>query len=99
MLRPFRKSTEQLQALDRVKEWTRVRFDLAEDAVILVSEVECTYPGCVPVETVVGFWTDAATHHHFKVFKPVLEVVEDDLPPAWLKDALIVTEEYRCTCC
>src|SRR6185295_2028476 len=26
--------------------------------------------------------------HHFKVFKPVANVVEDDLPPSWLKPAL-----------
>ena len=99
MLGTFKKSSEHLRALDRVKQWTRDRFELSEDAAILVSEVKCTYPGCVPLETVVGFWTEGSTHHHFKLFKPVMEVAEDDLPPAWLKDALIVTEEFRCSCC
>ena len=99
MLGTFKKSSDHLAALERVKQWTRVRFELSNEAVILVSEVKCTYPNCVPLETVVGFWTDSAAHHHFKLFKPVAEVVEEDLPPAWLKDALIVTEEYRCTCC
>ena len=37
--------------------------------------------------------------HQFKVFKRVEEVVEDDLPPAWLKDALMVDEEASFDCC
>ena len=85
MLRSFHKRPEYLQALDRVKEWTRSRFKLPEDAAILVTEVVCALPGCPPLETVVAFWTDADTRHHFKVFKPVAEVAPDDLPPAWLK--------------
>ncbi len=99
MLGTIKKDAAQVAALDQVREWTRVRFELADEAIILVSEVSCTYPNCVPLETVVGFWTDSTTHHHFKIFKPVQEVTEDDMPPAWLKDSLIVTEEYRCTCC
>ena len=79
MLRSFHKRPEYLQALDRVKEWTRVRFKLPQDAAILVTEVACAMPGCPPLETVVAFWTDADTRHHFKVFKPLAEVVADDL--------------------
>ena len=41
MLRSFHKRPEYLQALDRVKEWTRSRFRLPEDAAILVTEVAC----------------------------------------------------------
>ena len=40
-----------------------------------------------------AFWTDTDKRHQFKVFKPVEEVVEDDLPPAWLKSALVVDED------
>src|SRR5262245_2522734 len=48
MLRSFYKRPEYLQALDRVKEWTRLRFKLPEDAAILVTEVACALPGCPP---------------------------------------------------
>ena len=99
MLRSFHKRPEYLQALDRVKEWTRVRFKLPQDAAILVTEVACALPGCPPLETVVAFWADADTRHHFKVFKPVAEVVADDLPPAWLKNALIAVEGEGLECC
>jgi len=99
LLRSHRKRPEHLAAIDRVRDWTRERFKLPDDAAILVTEVTCALPGCPPLETVVAFWTAADTRHHFKVFKPVAEVVEDDLPPSWMKNALIVVEGFGCECC
>ena len=84
-------------ALDRVREWVRTRFALG-DAAILVAEVACAVPGCPPIETVIAFWTDAR-RHHFKVFKPVADVTEDDLPPSWLKPAFAVPDDFQCECC
>jgi len=66
MLRSFRKRPEGLKALERVKQWTRARFKLAQDAPILVGEIACGLPGCPPLETVVAFWTDGDTRHHFQ---------------------------------
>ncbi len=83
----------------RVEGWTRARFDLPEDAVVMVSELQCSVPGCPPLETVVGFWTGGGERHHYKVFKPVAEIVEDDLPPAWLKPALAELPMLGCECC
>jgi nitrate reductase delta subunit len=99
MLNSLQKSPAQLEALARVREWTRVRFDLPEEAAILVSEVACGLPGCPPLETVVAFWSADATRHQFKMFKPVQGVVADDLPYAWLKDALVVPEGFEYDCC
>jgi len=99
MLGSLKKSPEHLQALDRVKEWTRERFKLSQESAILVSEIECTLPGCPPLETVVAFWTADETRHHFKLFKPVKEVVNDDLPFDWLMNSLAVTEGYDGGCC
>jgi len=82
----------------RVREWMLARFKLAEDDTVMVSEVTCGVPGCPPVETHIVFWT-AAGRHHFKVFKPLAEVVEDDLPPAFMKNALIWAEGLECSCC
>ena len=87
------------QAIERLRAWTRARFRLAEEAPIRVSEVECRLPGCVPIETHVAFWTEAGERRRFKVFKPVAQVSEDDLPPAWMKDRLVPMEEYECACC
>ena len=98
MLHSFKKRPEHGAALDRVREWTRGRFKLADDATILFSELACALPGCVPIETVIAFWTEKG-RHHFKVFKPVAEVVEDDLPPSWMKNALVDIEGIGCACC
>jgi nitrate reductase delta subunit len=83
-----------------VRAWTRARFALPEDAAILVAQVACSLPGCPPLETAVAFWTGGeATRHQFKLFKPVAEVVEDDLPPSFMKTALIVDEDSGFECC
>ncbi|MGA7487893.1 MAG: hypothetical protein WBW74_13275 [Xanthobacteraceae bacterium] len=99
MLRPLEKRPEYVAALDRVKAWTRERFELPADATIFVSEISCMLPGCPPRETVVAFWTGNGTRHQFKVFKPAVEVVLDDLPPAWLKNALVVVDGVGWECC
>ena len=89
--------------IDRINHWTRQRFSLGHSAAVLVAELECAQPGCPPLETVVAFWTDDANgrpqRHHFKVFKPVAQVAEDDLPYAWMKPGLVVPEGQGCECC
>ena len=98
MLGFVNKSPHHRAALERVRAWTRERFRLGADVTILVSEVACTLPGCPPVETVIVFWENDR-RHHAKIFKPVAEVVYDDLPFAWLKEALAVPEDFVCDCC
>jgi hypothetical protein len=99
MLRPRTRTPAHRDALERVTAWTRARFALGDGAPISVSQVECRLPGCPPLETVVQFWTADGTRHHFKVFKQTVDVVEDDLPYAWMKDALAVPEGFECDCC
>ena len=98
-IRSLKKSPEHHEALARVGAWTRERFRLAEAATVLVAELACGLPGCPPLETVVAFWTEGAKRHHFKIFKPVREVVCDDLPFAWLMDSLAVPDGFDCDCC
>jgi|SRR5580704_2933831 hypothetical protein len=84
--------------LDRVRDWTRTRFGLAGHDTVMVSEIACAVPGCPPIETHIVFWT-APGRHHCKIFKPVVDVTEDDLPPAFMKNALIALEGLDCDCC
>ena len=84
--------------LERLRGWTRTRFALADGETVMVSQIACTVPGCPPLETHVVFWTDAG-RHHFKIFKPLAEVGEDDLPPNFMKNALIALEGFECDCC
>jgi nitrate reductase delta subunit len=85
-------------ALERVRGWTRERFALPEHETVLVSELACGMPGCPPLETVIAFWSDGNQRHHWKVFKPVAEVVADDLPPSWMKPAMVVANDFEFDC-
>jgi hypothetical protein len=92
------KSPGRAGALARVRGWTKVRFALTDDETVMVSELACNVPGCPPIETHVVFWT-AAGRHHFKIFKPLAQVTEDELPPAFMKNALVALEGFECDCC
>lgn len=98
-INPFaRKGPEHRAALARVKEFVRENFRLTDET-ILVTELACQVPGCPPLETVIAFWGKDEKRRHYKVFKPVAEVVMEDLPPWWMRDALIETEVFGCPCC
>jgi hypothetical protein len=97
-MRSLSKRQDHGPALDRVHDWTRTRFALARDVTIMVSEVTCAVPGCPPIETHLVFWTELG-RHHFKIFKPLADVAEDDLPPAFMKNALVALDGADCDCC
>lgn len=99
MLGSNRKSPAQLQALEAIRQWTIQRFSLLPEETAMVTEMACSLPGCPPLETVIAFWTADGKRHHYKIFKPALDVLEDDLPPYWMKDALVVPEGMSCDCC
>ena len=102
-LSTFDRGAGHRQAAHRVQGWVRERFALAEGDVVTANEVACEIPGCPPLETTIAFWTQVADgevrRHHYKVFKPIAQVVEDDLPPRWMKPALEVDENFYCSCC
>lgn len=99
MFSTFRGGDAQGEGEERVRAWTRERFALPDDAAILVTQLACGLPGCPPLETVVAFWTAPERRHRFKVFKPVAELRPEDLPYAWMKDALCVQDDLGGECC
>jgi hypothetical protein len=98
MLGFTRKSLIRDAALERVRGWTRARFALPADETVMVTELACAVPGCPPLETHIVFWSERG-RHHYKIFKPLADVVEDDLPPAFMKNALVAPEGIDCDCC
>ena len=92
-------SNSQDPAFERLSELTRQRFSLAPNAWVVVVELPSDRPGFPPVETLVSFWTDSDTGHAFKLFKPAVEVIEDDLPPSWMRESLVVHPIFGCSCC
>ena len=103
MLGPAKKTSGRgpgrTEAATQVKAWTRERFGLGRDATILVTELESATPGFPPLQTVIAFWTAERKHYHFRVFKPLEDVTQEDLPPDWYKEALAVTPGIECSCC
>jgi hypothetical protein len=95
----LRKGVGHLEAVERIKDATRIRFGLGQDDTILVAEHGPALPGFPPHETKVVFWTADGTRHHYKVFKAVEEVAEDDVPPAWMRQSLSAAEGVECPCC
>jgi hypothetical protein len=99
MLAPFKKGPDRAGAASRIKAWTRARFALPNETTIFVTELQNATPGFPPLSTVVSFWTAEQKHYHFRVFKPLEAVVEDDIPPSWYREALAVTAGVECGCC
>ena len=99
LLSTFRKGPDHLAATKRVTGWVRTRFALPDETVVLVSEVSCQLEGCPPIETVIAFWTDEDTRYRYKIFKPVADVTEEDLPPKWYLPALYDDGTIWCSCC
>src|SRR5262245_49627279 len=99
MLAFTKRGADHRAAVDRVRVLPRARCDLPDAVAVSVAEVAGAVPGCPPLETVIAFWTAPDRRHHLKVFKPVAEVAEDDLPPRWMRDALAVPDAFVCDCC
>ncbi len=94
-----RKDDAQRAALRQIKHWTRARFSLCEDDLTIVTEEEVRLPGVPPRQTLVVFQCTDGQKRHWRIFKPAVDVVDDDLPPGWMKDALITPEGFQCPCC
>jgi hypothetical protein len=92
-------TTTRVDAVERVKDWTRNRFQLDEEAIVIVTEGVPKLPGYPPLQTAVSFWTSDSQRHHFAVYKPVTDVAEEDIPPAWMRESLALSEGLTCSCC
>ncbi len=97
MLQPFHQPAR--SSSEQVESWTRDRFDLSSDALVVVADVRCQVPGCPPRETLVAFWQPGGLRYRYKVFKPVAEVVEADIPVKWLLPSLEDVAGLGCECC
>lgn len=98
MFGTFKRNPAQLAAFETIEGWTRARFALQPADAVLVTEITCRLPGCPPLETVIAFWTADATRHQYKIFKKAVDVVENDLPPAWYRPALVVDDGASLEC-
>lgn len=71
-------------AIRALKTVARSLFQASEDDGVVVTELQCTEPGCPPVETVVALLRAGCEPRQVKVHKAVVDVTEDDLRHALL---------------
>jgi hypothetical protein len=95
MFRRLGPEKDTLADISRIEALVRDRFRVPGGEIVLVSQDPGLKPGFPPVETNVVFWK-AGTRYRLKVFAPVAEVGDKDIPVAWLLPALEDTGEGEC---
>lgn len=84
-----------LEDISRVEGLVRERFRVLATDIILVSQDPGAKPGFPLLETNVIFWKNE-TRYRLKIFTPVAEVGDADLPVAWLLPSLEDSGEGCC---
>jgi hypothetical protein len=77
-----RRDERRSAAIRELKATARVLFEAGEDDAVVVNELQCTEPGCPPIETVVALLRAGTAPRQVKVHKPAVQVTEDDLRAA-----------------
>jgi hypothetical protein len=68
-----------VEQISRIKEWVATQFDLGPDAVVMVSEVRCSEPGCPPLETIIAVLEGCGDRRQAKLHKAVQEIDANDI--------------------
>lgn len=65
--------------IGQVKAWVQERFALGDEAVVMVTELRCTEPGCPPLETVIAVLDGPGSKRQYKLHKGVADVTREDV--------------------
>ena len=95
MFRRFAPGEHVLEHITRVEVLVRERFQVGDAELILVSEDPGLKPGYPPLETNVIFWK-GDKRYRLKIFRPISDVMEKDLPISWLLPSMEDTGEEGC---
>ena len=95
MFRRLGPGKDTLDDISRVEVLVRERFRVPPSEIILVSQDPGTKPGFPPQETNVIFWKNEK-RYRLKIFSPVSNVMNADLPIGWLLPALEDNGEGGC---
>jgi len=74
-----RASPERTAKVRAIKDWAREALALAEDVVVMATELRCTEPGCPPFETVIAVMHERGHRQEFKIHKPLEEIAYPDV--------------------
>ncbi|MEK9685505.1 MAG: hypothetical protein VW226_13225 [Rhodospirillaceae bacterium] len=84
-----------LSDIYRVEALVRSRYGVGNQEIVLVSQDRADKPGFPRLETNVIFFKNDI-RYRLKVFKPVAEVTENEIPLRWLLPSLEDTGELDC---
>jgi len=65
----------------RIRDHLTASLQLADGIVVMINELQCTEPGCPPIETVIAVLEEGA-RRQFKIHKPLVDVTDTDLDAA-----------------
>jgi hypothetical protein len=65
------------ERIAEVKRWVAEELRLSPEAVVLVSEVRCSEPGCPPLETILAVMEGPGQRRHAKIHRPLQELERD----------------------
>lgn len=74
-------TTDRRQATQVLKQLARELLDVDDETIVMVTELQCTEPGCPPIETVIAVLRVGA-REQIKIHKPLAEVTRDDVVAA-----------------
>jgi len=74
-------ATDRRAASRALKQLAHELLALDDDDVVMVTELQCTEPGCPPIETVIAVLRVGA-RRQIKIHKPLVEVTEADVRAA-----------------
>ncbi len=96
MFQRLRGKPENVSHLKRIEAIVRERFGISETDLVIVQEDRPELPGFAGLATLVRFWSGRENRYRIRIFKPVSEVAEPDLPVAWLLPGLIDDGDPDC---
>jgi hypothetical protein len=62
-----------------VKQWVRDHFYLSDDVTVMVTELQCSEPGCPPLETVIAIMGAENSKIQYKLHKSLAEITRADV--------------------
>lgn len=73
------RSAPDLGQVAGVKRWVAEAFGLDESILVMVTELQCTEPGCPPIETVIALMGGPEGRRQFKLHARIAEITRDQV--------------------
>ena len=70
------------EVIARLKERLTAIWDASPDDVVLATELQCSEPGCPPLETVLALLPAAGGRFQAKIHKAAADITDEDLARA-----------------